>query len=534
MAFDREKYLRLFFDEADELMSRLGKLLVELEADLTNRGVVNEIFRITHTIKGNAAAMGFELISSFAHKIEDLFALVRDGKLEFTSAVADVAFEALGELERLLEELREKGVEPAELPEVAAAVDRVISGDLAGLEAHRRRSAAEIKLAETVRVPLQKLDYILNLVGEMIVGLSRLEGINERLDDRELGDAITKLRRIADEFQYVVMDIRLVPLSSIFDQLPRLVRDLAAEAGKKAKVSVYGSDIQLDSKVVERIKTPIIQIIRNAISHGIEPPDERVRAGKDEAGSISVTASRQRNRVLVRISDDGRGIDLQKVAQTAVELGIVSRERVSEMSEQEVLELVFEPGFTTAGAVDRMAGRGVGMDAVRAELASIGGAVSVHSVLGVGTTFTIDVPISVAVVKALLCRVAGRILAIPVSSVVSVRQVQPQDVKAVGGEKSFTFLDEPVPLVELSELLYDLPPGRGDECIRVVVVDFAGRRVGFAVDEFIREEDIVAKPLSVPGEVRVVSGAAVLGDGSVALILDVGETIRKASLRKVG
>ncbi len=536
MKIDREKYLQLFLSELDEQLTALNRLLVDLEADRHNKNAINEIFRLTHTIKGNAAAMGFEKISEFSHRVEDVFDLLRRGEIDFSTSVANAVFRALDELKDMISHLRQTHTEKEEISPIVDVLAKIASGEPNWEQMLSRIEVEEqVKISDVARVPMQRLDSVINLIGEMLINISRLEMINRQVGSEELKNTIAYIRRIVSDLQYIIMDVRLVPLSSIFDQLPRMVRDIAQQEGKEVSLLVDGAEIQLDSRVVERIKTPIIQIVRNAISHGIEPPEERARAGKPLQGKVRILAQREKGRVKISISDDGGGIATDVIAETAVSLGIVDRDRVEQMDEDEVLALIFEPGFTTAKRASKVSGRGVGMDAVRSEITSIGGAISVHSEPGRGTTFSIIAPVSIAIVKSLLCNVQGNVYAFPVSSIEAIRHIPRGEIHRMNGDWAFRYEESIVPILYVGEVLFGSKSPieeNDDDILNVVVVNTANELVGFSVDELIREDDLMVKTIDVLTDVRTVSGASLLGDGSVVLILDANEMVKKASMRK--
>ncbi|RKZ29345.1 hypothetical protein DRQ36_08925 [bacterium] len=535
MPIDKSKYLKLFFSEADELVTQLGREMVALETDLGNYEVINKIFRITHTIKGNSAAVGFDIISSFAHRIEDVFDKVRNRELDFSRETANVMFDALRLLEDILAEVKKTGKEPSGLPEIADILEKIAKGRTDWLDSYEKTETEErITVSDSVRVPMKQLDDMINLIGEILIGISRLETVNQYLEDNQLKETTIGLRRAVSDLQYALMNIRLVPLAYIFDQFPRLIRDLAEEENKQISLTITGDDIQVDSKVVEKIKSPLIHILRNAVSHGIEKPAERKKAKKPEKGNVAIVASRQRNRVEISVNDDGQGIDPKIIAPTAKSLGIVTDGWLEEATENEIIELIFEPGFTTAKKATEVSGRGVGMDVVRAELSSIGGIVQLYSKPGIETKVTLDIPVSIATIKTLLCEVNERAYAIPINVIDAIQYIKPEDIRSVNGEDNFAFRDELTPILYLRTLLFSLEPEITEtEEIEVVVVDYAGKHVGLAVDRLIREEEIVVKPIEVLSDVRAVSGASILGDGSVVLILDVNELMKRASTRKV-
>ncbi|RKZ33177.1 hypothetical protein DRQ33_04675 [bacterium] len=538
MALDKSKYLKFFFSESEELLTKLNQQLVELEKDYSNKEIINEIFRITHTIKGNAAAVGFEVVSAFAHALEDIFDKIRNDKIEFTTELANIVFSAIDQFDNIFSKLKETGNEPAELPEIARKLRKIQTG--VEVEEITKKETPpsveiekEIRLSESVRVPLKKLDFMLNIVGEMLIDVSKLETLSRDIDDRRLKDVTAHIRRSVSDIQYAMMNIRLLSLSSVLDQFPRLVRDSARKEKKDVELEIIGGDIELDSKVIEKLKTPLIHIVRNAISHGIELPSEREKMGKPKTGKVTITAYRKKGRVQIEVSDDGVGIDPIKIAARAVEMNIITTQQAEEFTDEQINELIFEPGFTTAKDTSEVSGRGVGMDAVRSELSSIGGTISISSSRNKGTTFIMNVPLSIAVIKALLCNVKNKCMAVPSSVIDELIQVEPEQVKKVSGQPHILYGEELIPIYDLGDILYHCPINSNNH-INLILSAIGSKYFGMQVDSFIREEEIVVKSFWVPGEIRTISGATILGDGKIALIIDPYEIIKLKSIKQGG
>ncbi|MCD6531470.1 chemotaxis protein CheA [bacterium] len=537
-----KKYVQFFFSEAEELLVNLNNQLIELEKDYSNREAINEIFRITHTIKGNAAAVGFGIISSVAHALEDVFDAIRRGVLSLTPEISPIVFDALDALAKTINYAQKTGKEPSQEPEIVRTLRQIAGGEKAvsvpeskkAKEIPKRPKARptqrEIKISDTIRVRLSQLDDMLNLLGEILIRINQLENISRRLNSRELSDTVMAIRRAVSDIQFTMMNVRLMSLSSILSQLPRLVHDIARDEGKKAALVTEGEDIELDSKVIEKLKTPIVQIIRNAVAHGIEPPEIRKKMGKPKEGIIKITATRHKGRVLIDISDDGAGIDPVRIAGKAVEMGLITEQQANEFSDEQLFELIFEPGFTTAEKATKDAGRGAGLDAVRDEISSIGGNIFVKSQRNRGTTFTIDVPLSIAVIKALLCNVAGKNVAIPSSLIDKLIYANHDQIKQVSGKPHFLWEDDLVPVYDIGEVIYNTP-SQTDETVNLILCRLGSRSVALQVERFSRETEVVVKTFWSPWEIRTVSGATILGDGSLALILDPFETIKLASIR---
>ncbi|MBN1949561.1 MAG: chemotaxis protein CheA, partial [Bacteroidales bacterium] len=528
-------YIKIFFDEIDEQLILLNEALVNLERDLENRELVNEIFRIIHTIKGNSATLGFITISSFTHKIENLLDEIRNNRINLSKNVFDVIFHSFDKLEENLNTLRETGNEPENPPKIAEILDKIISEGYDDFSFDKKDELIEkIKLLKTIKVPFNRLDKLLNLVGEMIIDTKRLDDLNQELRNTELEDLISHLEKIVFEMQYHIMDIRLIPLSVIFTQFSRLVRDLSEKEGKLIALELEGEDVQLDSMIIEKIRTPLVQIIRNAITHGIEKPDVRGELKKTEIGLIKLKAWREKARVYVAVEDDGRGIDLARVRDIALARGLVMPETLVEMDQTEVYELIFEPNFSTKEEVDEAAGRGVGLDAAKTIINSIGGSITVKAEKGKGTTFIIDLPVSLAVVKAILFRAADRMLTIPLNNIQRLYSVAPKEIKSLGGEDNIKVAGEMIPLVDLPAFIGGTSEReyRKWSKIPVIVVRYLDRLVGLVVDKIIEEQDIVIKPIGVLSFINFISGVSILGDGEIALILDVPNLIKRLLRKK--
>lgn len=387
----------------------------------------------------------------------------------------------------------------------------------------------------TVRVDVERLDRLMNLVGELVVDRIRFQQIAERLRRldganglaQELAEAAGHLGRVASDLQAQVLKARMLPIEHLFSRFPRYVRDLAQRAGKRVEVVLEGQDTELDRSVIEQIGGPLMHLVRNAVDHGIEPPEERQRLGKPTAGRLRLAAVQEEEGILVVVEDDGRGIDTDRVREKAVGLGLLTAEAAARLSEEEAVELIFHPGLSTASQVTDVSGRGVGMDAVRAGVQALGGSVEVETQRGRGTRFVLRLPLTLAIVRALLVSCGGERYAIPLAGVQEIVEVPAERVHRVGSYRATVLRGNALPLVSVHEAL-GLPapenPGR-----LLCVVTGGRRRVGLWVDRVLGEGEIVVKPLgSYLGQVDGVSGATILGDGRVALILDPSALVRLA------
>ncbi|WP_457554573.1 chemotaxis protein CheA [Candidatus Pyrohabitans sp.] len=370
---------------------------------------------------------------------------------------------------------------------------------------------------QSIRVSTSTLDALMNITGELIINRSVLEDIAKRRGMQELEDALEMTRRLTSELQYVVMQARMVPLEYVFSRFPKMVRDVARREGKEVEFSVYGGEIELDRAVIDEIIEPLVHIIRNAVSHGIEPPEERERLGKPRRGRIVLSAVKERDGVVISVEDDGRGVDLEKVRRAAVREGLVDEGRARTLTREELIELLFTPGFSTAGRVTELSGRGVGLDAVKSTVEALGGHVELDTSAGKGTRVSVRMPLTMAILQAMLFRVNGVVCGVPVSNVW--RVLESSEVRIIHRRKVVRMGEELIPVRSIF----------GEEDGRyVVVLERGAHHTGILADEVLGIQEVVLKPLSgEAARVREFSGGTILGNGEVALILDVGYVVER-------
>ncbi len=389
-------------------------------------------------------------------------------------------------------------------------------------------------ISRTVRVDIDKLDLLMNVVGELVLSKAaiarvcdqiRSEGIHEL--GTELQKATRTLERRLEELQKGVMEVRMVPVAQLFDKMNRIVRKVAGERGKIVALEVNGAETELDKLIVEDLSDPLMHIIRNSIDHGIEPPEERQAAGKPKKGLIRLSASQKGNHVVIEIQDDGRGIDPEKIKRKAVQKGLVAED--AKLAREQVYDLLFTPGFSTAETVSDLSGRGVGMDVVKNNIAHLSGMVELDSTVGVGTTMAITLPITLAIIKALIIKICGKTYAIPINSVMETIMVEPSAVRTIERKEVIELRNSTLPLLFLETVFNLSDRARGKSRFFVAVVGFADKKVGIVVDELLGQQDVVIKSL---GEslsfVRGIAGAADLGNQKTILVLDVGGLMSEA------
>lgn len=382
-----------------------------------------------------------------------------------------------------------------------------------------------LRNVQTVRVSIDKLDSLMNLVGELVIGKSRLFQIGSKYDIEELREALSNINRLTTNLQDIVTQMRMVEVGFVFNRFPRMVRDLAKKEGKKVNFIIEGKDIELDRTVLDEIGDPLVHLLRNSIDHGIETPEERIKAGKSEVGTLKLIAKREKNHVKIIVEDDGRGIDPDKIRKKAVEKGIITEKEANKISDEEALSLIFAPGLSTAEKVTDVSGRGVGMDVVKSKITSLGGAVEIKSKVREGTRVTLTLPLTLAIIQALLIKVRQEIYAIPLSNVLEILNVKREKIKTVKGNKVINLRGKILPIIELDRLL-GISENGDKEKYPVVVVDKENQPMGLGVDGLIGQQEIVIKTFdNILKGVKGFAGATILGDGRVVLILDIASLL---------
>ena len=584
-----------FVLESREGLDRIEGDLLALEANPTEREALDSVFRAIHSLKGTAGLLGFHRMEAVAHAAETYLSGVREGELRLDAAATTQLLETLDTLRGQVDFVESNGTEqPGSDPGLVSRLHDLVSGGAvrpvptlvseapepsmppgneelewlgpppgwSGLTGADTLEAATEPLARPVvappplsppdsapdarrerkadthvRVDVRVLDELMNLVGELVLVRNRMVQESGRSQDARETHATQQLDLITTELQEGVMKARMQTVGTVLSRVPRQVRDLCKGLDKDVRVEIEGEDTELDRTVIEAIKDPLTHLVRNAVDHGIEPTQTRTQAGKPPQGTLRLQASHQGGQVHIVISDDGGGIAVDRVCERALERGVVTQAELARMTDQEVLELIFRPGFSTAAAVTNLSGRGVGMDVVRNHVEQIGGTVEVHSELGEGTTFRLRIPLTLAIIPTLLVTCAGSRYALPQVSLVELVRVSPaarqEELRDLHGAKVLRLRGTLLPLVDLGDLL-GTGSSRPEDVATPVAVLQAGRlRFGLIIDEINDTEELVVKPMGrLLKGLSPYAGATILGDGSVALILDVPELARSAALQE--
>jgi two-component system chemotaxis sensor kinase CheA len=382
----------------------------------------------------------------------------------------------------------------------------------------------KLKSGQSVRVDIEKLDSLLNLVGELVINKTRLEqiGITHRLT--ELVETIEQMDRVTTDLQSVVMKVRMVPVGQVFNRFPRMVRDLSRELNKEINLTIEGEETELDRTVIDEIGDPLVHLIRNSLDHGVEHPDERIAKGKDATGEVRLIARHEGNNVIIMVEDDGKGINPEIIKSKAVEKGLITQDDADKMDDNEAVRLVFLAGFSTADVITDVSGRGVGMDVVRSKIESLGGLIDVETKIDQGSKFKIRLPLTLAIIQALLVKVHQEIYAIPLGNIDSTINITMDDIKTIQNKEVILLRGQIIPIIRLADVL-NVPETQDSENneLFVVVVHMGEQKAGIIVDNLIGQQEIVIKTLgNLLTGIKVIAGATILGNGQVALILDVG------------
>ncbi|EOS56718.1 chemotaxis protein CheA [Paenibacillus barengoltzii] len=687
---DMNQYLSMFIDESNDHLQSLNEKMLELENNPEDISIVQVIFRSAHTLKGMAATMGFEDLSSLTHQMENVLDLVRNEKLKMQEFIFDTLFKSLDALQMMVQDITQGGEGKADVSEIVDALQSIVRGDfaeggsaaaskpaaagsaansasaiqldqyqysvleqsiteghkvlhievairedcqlkaaraylvfdllerfgeivksspsvqdieqekfdrsfslyyitqkdpaeiqsmimnlseidtaqvaaldhetLAQLNAGSKEAAAAAEAAapapapaqtqaqsapakpaaapeakanarpaggasapaRTIRVDIDRLDVLMNLLSELLIDRARLEQLATEVKRSDLTETVEHMSRVGSDLQNIVLKLRMVPVDTVFNRFPRMVRDLAKSLDKKIDLNIVGAETELDRTVIDEIGDPLVHLLRNAVDHGVESTAERIAAGKPETGTIQLRAFHSGNHVFIEIEDDGHGIDRNKVLQRALKNGIVKESEAASMTDEQVYMLLFAPGFSTAEVISDISGRGVGLDVVKSKIESLSGVVSVESKLGVGTKFSVQLPLTLSIISAMLIKVGEEKYAIPLSSIVETGLIRRDQIREVHGYTMVAYRDTHIPYMSLAKL-FDIPgfSESDEEETEIVVIRKGDRLAALAIEDFIGQSEIVIKNLGkyLPS-IQGVAGATILGDGQVALIID--------------
>jgi two-component system chemotaxis sensor kinase CheA len=577
-----------FLVESKEIVDSLDLDLIELEKNPTDENLLNKVFRSFHTIKGSSGFLNLTKLTALTHRCEDILNKLRRKEAELNSEIMDSILIGYDKMKELLQSIENNHNEDVDIESVITKLQSTLNGisnrqeessaqqveekPRRGRKKKNDKKNVEVKTSEvikeqkesvesktskvteqktesennssenkkadnTIRVDVEKLDDLLNMVSELVLGRNRLAQINLDVSRefegtqlaRELEDTTKLIDMMTNELQQLVMKTRMVKIGKVFNKYPRLVRDLSKTANKKINLIIEGEETELDKTLIEEINDPLVHIIRNSIDHGIEKEEDRIKAGKNPVGTIKLKAEHEGNNILITIEDDGKGIDPEVIKSKAISKGLILKEKADELSKQDLLNLIFLPGFSTAEVVTNISGRGVGMDVVKTNVTKLRGMINLESTIGLGTKIQIKLPLTLAIISGMVVKVDSDQFVIPLNSVIEVIRVHSENIYTINNKPVIKLRDRIIPLISLREVVLNRKNELTENIWQyVVIVGIAERQVGIEVDELLGQKEIVIKSLgSYIGRVPGIAGSTIMGDGTVILILDINELINK-------
>jgi two-component system chemotaxis sensor kinase CheA len=589
---EMKEIVESFIIETKEILEKLDVDLVEMEKRPDDNDLLNSVFRHFHTIKGTSSFLGLDKLTSVTHKGEDILNKLRRLEAKLNTSIMDsllVAYDKMKSLLYCIEEFQNEDIDvddtlreltilinilenrpeedekkkpvtksrkkstKVETEKNKKAVTKINEDknleDISGAETEKELPSLKNKIVITdnskqeltkkvensIRVDVERLDELLNIVSELVLGRNRLAQVNAEFAlenegtkfSRDLFDVTKQIDLMTNELQLVVMKTRMIKIGKVFNKYPRLVRDLSREAKKQIEIILKGEETELDKTLIEEINDPLVHLIRNSVDHGIEDPETRKAKGKNPVGTITLSAEHEGNNIIITIEDDGKGIDPEVIKTKVVKKGLISEERVKELTKQEILNLILIPGFSTAEVVTNISGRGVGMDVVKTNITKLRGLINIESNVGVGTKIIVKLPLTLAIISGMIVKVKDQPIVIPLNSVLEVLRVHRENIYSVNQRPVIKIRDSVLPLVSIEELLFGFEEQDEDRIWQyVVVVGIAEKRYGIKVDSLIGQKEVVIKSLGKYfGKVQGIAGSTIMGDGSVVMIVDVNELL---------
>ncbi|NOZ08210.1 MAG: chemotaxis protein CheA [FCB group bacterium] len=560
--------IKEFISESNEILETLDNDLLVLELEADDEEYVNSLFRAFHTLKGNSSMMGLESMSDVAHKSEDLLGLLREKKITPSADIVDVLLSSVDFMRGIVGEVGGDEVNEHDPSELVNKLLKFVgkdhgngngngsgngggNGKMAvaaeekGVNPRKKSSvsgpAGVKKIESTIRVDVERLEKLMNQAGELVLEKNRLIQISQVMKqkfsgEKEISDLDSlnnSLGNVTTLIQESVMQMRMLPISKVFRKFPRMVRDLGKENNKEVELIVRGEDTELDRSVIESIGDPLVHLLRNAVDHGLEETEARLKSGKPRKGVIRLSACQKGNYIIIELSDDGSGIDPEIIARKAVEKGIITEETLRTMSRKDIINLIFKPGFSTAKVITDVSGRGVGMDVVHSNIAKLNGSVEIKSEVGCGTTFIIKIPLTLTIQTGMVVRVWNEIYIVPLQNILETVKLQENLIEKIRGCEIMKYRDFVLPIIRMDEL-YNIPHDEDGSDQFIIVVANEESRVGLVVSELIGQEETVVKPMGeVLGKVPGIAGATIRGDGRISLIVDTSELVEGVRLKEV-
>jgi two-component system chemotaxis sensor kinase CheA len=598
---DMKEIVESFIVETKEILEKLDVDLVEMEKRPDDNELLNCVFRHFHTIKGTSSFLGLDKLTGVTHKGEDILNKLRKGEVSLNSTIMDSLLSAYDKMKALLNSIEEYQNEDVEvdntIKELSELITMLENGGVVEKKKPAKKSIkknaksdsvtenkietnsevvleinsesiqevepedadeeqdtphVEVKAASTdkvkqdstkkvensIRVDVERLDELLNIVSELVLGRNRLAQVNSEFAlenegtkfSRDLFDVTKQIDIMTNELQLVVMKTRMIKIGKVFNKFPRLVRDLSRDANKQIEIVIKGEETELDKTLIEEINDPLVHLVRNSVDHGIEKPETRIANGKNPVGTLILSAEHEGNNIIITIEDDGKGIDPEIIKAKVVEKGLISAEKAKDLSRQEILNLIFIPGFSTAEVVTNISGRGVGMDVVKTNITKLRGIINIESTVGVGTKIIIKLPLTLAIIPGMIVKVKDQPIVIPLNTVLEVLRVHRENIYSINQRPVIKMRDSVLPLVSVEEVLFGFEENDENKVWQyVVVVGIAEKRYGIKVDSLVGQKEVVIKSLgNYFGKVQGIAGSTIMGDGSVVMIVDVNEMLHLA------
>ena len=543
------RFLEDYLNDAMEGFQTVNNALLTLEKDFSRTELLDEAFRVFHTLKSSSIMLEFADIAELAHLTEDLLDLMRKNEVQVSQKGIDVLFEIADTLGIMIKERGEnKGRQVAdrtgkisnfrsliaELKGMAACPQKQPNRE--GIRENEKKGmnktiAPAIEKIKTIKVHVDMLDSLFNIVGEIIILRNRLDTIASNIQHKELKSTLSEMNRLVSEMQDNVSVARMVPVAEIFDKFPRMMRDLAKERRKEIDFVLEGSEIELDKAIIDAIGEPVLHLLRNSIDHGIESPEERQKQNKGVRGRVRLAAKRTENHILIEVEDDGRGIDTSHIKKVAVKKGFIKQEEADLLQDKNIMNLLFHPSFSTAEEVTGISGRGVGLYVVKTSAKELGGAVEMTTQIGKGTCFTMKLPLSTAIMQMLMVGVGEHVFGIPSDIVIETLDVKLKDIREIQDKKTLVLRNEVISFVLLHEVLN--MPCQQEENYIAVIISRGNKFMAVGVETVLDQVENIVKPFDpIAQQFKGFSGGMILGDGRVAILLDIPALLNFETLKE--
>lgn len=577
-----------FIVETREIFENLDIDLVELENKPSDKDLLNKVFRAFHTVKGTSGFLGLEKMTAITHRCEDILNKMRKDEIQLNEKIMTALLSAFDSMKALLkiiestfteeydisspikklEELfleesegavsEEKNNNPKKtrksgkvaktskknVGEIKIEKPEIVESPVGYKETEPAKSKIDVLISQksadnTIRVDVERLDNLVNIVSELVLGRNRLTQIHQDASiqyegtklAKDLSEATRQIDIMTTELQLAVMKTRMVKIGKVFNRFPRLIRDLCKETQKDIELVIKGEDTELDKTLIEEINDPLVHLVRNSVDHGLESPGERINKGKNTRGTITLSAEHEGNNIIISVEDDGKGINPDFIKAKAISKGLITQARADELSLTEVFNLIFIPGFSTAEQVTNVSGRGVGMDVVKTNVTKLRGIINIDSTVGKGTKVVIKLPLTLAIIQGLLVKINAETIVIPLNSVLEVIRVTKNQIYTINQKEVIKIRESVIPLIDISGILYREESIEEKKWQYVVVVGLAEKTFGIKVDSLLGQKEVVIKSLGAYlGNIEGIAGSTIMGDGKVVVILDLAEIINKINV----